>query len=94
MRQTLFPADYEIIVCDDGPTAQAAQVVRALRTAMPGGPLIHYLEVIDTQGPAAARGAVGAGHGRRRLLLPMMTLFLNRAGLRLVCKRSTQAQMR
>jgi GT2 family glycosyltransferase len=54
-RQTLFPADYEIIVCDDGPTAQAAQVVSALRTAMPGGPLIHYLEVFDTQGPAAAR---------------------------------------
>ena len=55
VRQTLFPADYEIIVCDDGPTVQAARVVDAIRAAMPDGPMIHYLEVIDTQGPAAAR---------------------------------------
>lgn len=55
VRQTLFPADYEIIVCDDGPSVQARQVVRDIKAAMPNGPNIHYLEITETQGPAAAR---------------------------------------
>ncbi len=55
VRQTLFPADYEVIVCDDGPSEQARQVVLDITAAMPDGPKVHYLEVIGTQGPAAAR---------------------------------------
>lgn len=54
-RQTLFPADYEIIICDDGPSEMANRVVRNARAAMPNGPQIHYLEVTQTQGPAGAR---------------------------------------
>lgn len=53
--QTLPSAEYEIVVCDDGPSDQAKSVVEAARAARPDGPLIHYLEIVGTQGPAAAR---------------------------------------
>lgn len=54
-HQTLTHEDYEIIVCDDGPSEQAAAVVDAAKAAAPGGPVIRYLRITDTQGPAAAR---------------------------------------
>lgn len=54
-RQTLAAGEYEIIVCDDGPGEAARSVVAKAAAAMPGGPLIHYLEIRETQGPAAAR---------------------------------------
>lgn len=54
-RQTLFPSDYEIIVCDDGPSAVAREVVHSAMSAMPNGPAIRYLEINETQGPAGAR---------------------------------------
>jgi len=52
--QTLAPDEYEIIVCDDGPSEDARTVV-CNAAAMSGGPAIHYLEITETQGPAAAR---------------------------------------
>lgn len=54
-NQTLARNAYEIIVCDDGPSVQAADVVRQALARQPDSPAIHYIEVIDTQGPAAAR---------------------------------------
>ncbi|ETF03841.1 glycosyl transferase family 2 [Advenella kashmirensis W13003] len=54
-RQTLFPSDYEIIVCDDGPSAMVRDVIRNALSAMPNGPEIRYLEITETQGPAGAR---------------------------------------
>lgn len=53
--QTLASKAYEVIVCDDGPSIQAANVVSQARARRPDGPAIHYLEITDTQGPAAAR---------------------------------------
>jgi len=64
-RQTLAPEEYEIIVCDDGPSAEAHAVVRA--AAVPGGVAIHYLEVTATQGPAGARNQ-GWRHARAPLI--------------------------
>lgn len=54
-RQTLGAGGYEIIVCDDGPSEHAREVVRDRVAAMPGGPAVHYLAISATQGPAAAR---------------------------------------
>lgn len=54
-RQTLAPRDYEIVVCDDGPSEAARRVVERARTAQPLGAPIRYIEVRETQGPAAAR---------------------------------------
>ncbi|MDS1139723.1 glycosyltransferase [Pusillimonas sp. SM2304] len=54
-RQTLEPGAFEIIVCDDGPSSQAREAVQKARAAMPHGPNVLYLEIADTQGPAAAR---------------------------------------
>lgn len=54
-NQTLSFSEYEIIVCDDGPSVQAANVVRQALARRPDGPAIHYIEVTETQGPAAAR---------------------------------------
>jgi len=53
--QTLDAADYEIVVCDDGPDEAAREAVRAARG--PGRPTVRYLAVTATQGPAAARNA-------------------------------------
>ena len=52
-QQTLAAEAYEIIVCDDGPSAEAKAVVQQAST--PGGPAIRYLEITATQGPAGAR---------------------------------------
>lgn len=55
LAQTLEAQEYEVIVCDDGPSAETLAVVRDAQRAARRGLLIHYVEVIDTQGPAAAR---------------------------------------
>ena len=54
-RQTLAAHEYEVIVCDDGPSAAAREVVERARSARPEGAQIQYIEVTATQGPAAAR---------------------------------------
>lgn len=54
-RQSLPSGSYEIIVCDDGPSLAAAQVVEEAVRALPQGPYILYLKITATQGPAAAR---------------------------------------
>lgn len=54
-RQTLPHDAYEIIVCDDGPSAAARRVVGQARGPRDAGAPIRYLEVRDTQGPAGAR---------------------------------------
>lgn len=66
-RQTLAAHEYEIVVCDDGPSDAALAVVSAARKAMPDGPVIHYLEVTQTQGPAAARNR-GWEHARAAVI--------------------------
>ncbi len=53
--QTLGPHEYEIIVCDDGPSEQARAVVEAASRTGTKPAAIHYLEIVGTQGPAAAR---------------------------------------
>ncbi|MFT0167688.1 glycosyltransferase [Paraburkholderia mimosarum] len=56
--QDLAPDDYEIIVCDDGPSdATRAVVERAAAQHGPRGLDVRYLPVRETQGPAAARNA-------------------------------------
>lgn len=62
-NQTLHRQQYEIIVCDDGPTVQAADVVRQALARRPDSPAIHYIEITETQGPAAARNR-GWQHAR------------------------------
>lgn len=66
-RQTLAADRYEIIVCDDGPSAAARSVVDDAVAVMPGGPRVHYLEITRTQGPAAARN-----RGWRRANAPLI----------------------
>lgn len=66
-KQTLAYGQYEIIVCDDGPSAQAADVVQQALAQLPGGPPIRYLEVTETQGPAAARNQ-GWQHARAPII--------------------------
>ena len=61
--QTLAAAQYEIIVCDDGPSDEALAVVQTAKQTMPEGPVIHYLPITETQGPAAARNR-GWQHAR------------------------------
>ncbi|ANN76633.1 glycosyltransferase family 2 protein [Bordetella flabilis] len=56
LRQTLPVRDYEIVVCDDGPSQAAHDVVRRL-APVAGGPTVRYVPVTDTQGPAGARNA-------------------------------------
>jgi GT2 family glycosyltransferase len=56
LRQTLPARDYEIVVCDDGPSEAARDVVRRLSAGV-GGPTVRYVPVTDTQGPAGARNA-------------------------------------
>ncbi|MFX1767399.1 glycosyltransferase [Paraburkholderia sp. A1RI-2L] len=56
--QDLEPADYEIIVCDDGPEAATrASVERTAALHARRGLAIRYVPVHETQGPAAARNA-------------------------------------
>ncbi|OZI62283.1 glycosyltransferase family 2 protein [Bordetella genomosp. 11] len=56
LRQTLPANDYEIIVCDDGPSEAARRTVSRL-TPVAGGPALRYIPVTATQGPAGARNA-------------------------------------
>lgn len=64
-RQTLAPDAYEIIVCDDGPSAQAKTVVQSATSS--SGPAVHYLEITATQGPAGARNC-GWRHARAPII--------------------------
>ena len=51
-----FPRDgYEVIVCDDGPDAATRQMVERWSERAAGAPLVRYVPVRDTQGPAGAR---------------------------------------
>jgi GT2 family glycosyltransferase len=56
--QTLDPQTYEIIIADDDGSDQSipALVARMAEIAV-GGPLIRYVAVLRTQGPAGARNA-------------------------------------
>lgn len=56
-RQSLGRDDYEIIVCDDGPSAATRALVDSMAIVMGGRPRLHYVAVRDTQGPAGARNA-------------------------------------
>src|SRR5690606_41502889 len=56
-RQTIGRDDYEIIVCDDGPSARTRALVDSMAIATGGRPRIEYVAVRDTQGPAGARNA-------------------------------------
>jgi glycosyltransferase involved in cell wall biosynthesis len=55
LDQSLSPAEYEIIVCDDGPSESTRRLVENLRSS--GRPTLRYLAITATQGPAAARNA-------------------------------------
>lgn len=55
LQQTLDVEQYEILVCDDGPTEAAQAVVTAARDMAGDHPDIHYLPVTMSQGPAGAR---------------------------------------
>lgn len=55
LAQTLARDAYEIIVCDDGPSAEAKAVVDAARVRSGGQPRIEYHPITATQGPAGAR---------------------------------------
>ncbi|NYT80069.1 glycosyltransferase [Alcaligenaceae bacterium] len=54
-RQTLPHDAYEIIVCDDGPGEAARRVAAQAFAGRPLAPLVRYLEVRNSQGPAGAR---------------------------------------
>jgi cellulose synthase/poly-beta-1,6-N-acetylglucosamine synthase-like glycosyltransferase len=53
LAQDLPPADYEVIVADDGASPGTRRVVEELAT--PAGPRLRYLAVNGRHGPAAAR---------------------------------------
>ena len=55
LEQTLAVDEYEIVVCDDGPSSAARSVVENAAALARPGLRIHYLEITDTQGPAGAR---------------------------------------
>jgi glycosyltransferase involved in cell wall biosynthesis len=58
LAQTLDPANFEIIVCDDGPDDGTRRTVEALAARHHDvGPSIRYVPVTSTQGPAGARNA-------------------------------------
>ncbi|CAB3800687.1 glycosyltransferase [Pararobbsia alpina] len=58
LLQTFDASRYEIIVCDDGPDDDTRKAVHELaRLHAEAGPLIRYLAITATQGPAAARNA-------------------------------------
>jgi len=56
-RQSLAGEDFEILICDDGPSVQTKAVVAAAQSRCQGRPRIEYIAVRDTQGPAGARNA-------------------------------------
>lgn len=55
LRQTLPRDDWELLVCDDGPSPKIKAVVHAIGEKADGRPLVRYLPVENTQGPAGAR---------------------------------------
>src|SRR5690242_10633781 len=55
MRQTLAPDAYEIVVADDGASAQIEQLVQTLAAHAASGLRVQYLAVSGNHGPAAAR---------------------------------------
>lgn len=66
-RQTVGRDDYEIIVCDDGPTDATRALVESMAVITGGRPRLHYVAVTATQGPAGARNA-----GWRRARAPLI----------------------
>jgi len=64
LNQSLEPRTYEVIVVDDGHTADTQAVVDTLRMR-PGGPVLRYVRPRQGRGPALARN-VGwrAAYGR------------------------------
>lgn len=55
LRQDLDHAAFEIVVADDGPDAATRLLVQRYAAQCGAAPLIRYLEVSATQGPAGAR---------------------------------------
>ncbi len=55
LKQNLPRDDWELLVCDDGPSAQTEALVRHIAERTEGRPLVRYLAVTGTQGPAGAR---------------------------------------
>lgn len=66
-RQTLARDDYEIIICDDGPSAKTRALVDSMANLTGGRPRVEYVPVRDTQGPAGARNM-----GWRRARAPVI----------------------
>lgn len=56
-RQSMGRDDYEIIVCDDGPSPATRALVDSMNILTSGRPEIRYVPVRGTQGPAGARNA-------------------------------------
>jgi glycosyltransferase involved in cell wall biosynthesis len=64
VAQTLGGSAYEVLVCDDGPDDVVRAAVHKLAELVPDGPMLRYLPITLTQGPAAARNAGWrAAHG-------------------------------
>ena len=58
IAQDFAPERYEIIVCDDGPDDATRACVERFRDAQAArGPVLRYVPVTRTQGPAGARNA-------------------------------------
>ena len=55
LSQSLAPDAYEIIVADDGPSSDTAELVSRMTRVQ--GPALLYVPVTATQGPAGARNA-------------------------------------
>ncbi|MHB8864286.1 MAG: glycosyltransferase family 2 protein [Pirellulaceae bacterium] len=53
LAQRLQPSLYEIIIADDGASDSTRQVVESYQSI--SGPVLRYIPVTETQGPAAAR---------------------------------------
>lgn len=65
LAQSFEPSRYEIIVADDGVSESTRRVVASHNR--PGGPAVHYVPVVLTQGPAGARNS-----GWRRSRAPVI----------------------
>ena len=55
LKQNLPRDDWELLVCDDGPSAQTQALVQRVAERTEGRPRVRYLPVTGTQGPAGAR---------------------------------------
>jgi glycosyltransferase involved in cell wall biosynthesis len=56
--QSLAPYSYEIVIADDAASENTRRQIDAWRSrCSETGPVIHYLPVIDSRGPAGARNA-------------------------------------